>query len=45
MIDLVVAQQIIKPMNVVGIIDVEQRMFNSCFEGYIVSKYFPTISW
>jgi hypothetical protein len=26
-------------MNVVGIIDMQQKMFGACFEGYIVHKY------
>jgi len=26
-------------VNVVGIIDVQQKMFSACFEGYIVSMY------
>ncbi len=29
-------------MNVVGIIDVQYKMFGACFEGYIVSRYGST---
>jgi hypothetical protein len=29
----------IAPMNVVGIIDMQHKMFGVCFEGYIVNRY------